>query len=560
MGRSGPLAVVDFIIHEVEGVSQVLERKLGIWSVVIISLSAMLGGPLFVLPAIAMYDLSSGNTMGTGAGIWLAYVLAALVVLPGALSKSELSTAMPTSGGSYVYIERTFGPMFGTIAGLGLWASFMLKSAFALIGFGAYLIVIEPVLPFELTEQSAKTAAIALLGLIVAINVSGVKKVKVVQAPITVTSVIFVVGLCIWALATQPVDWHAPIADTAFGGTWQNLAGTTAFVFISYAGVTKIAAIAEEVKRPGKTLPRGMLLSLLISTVLYGGVAYVLLAVLQPGDLIVNGQPSEAPIHILAVAVGGEWLGIITAIFAILMMVSMALAGTLASSRFPFAMSRDNLLPSALEIVNAKWETPHWSIILTGILMALAIFYLPVEDVAKLASGFKIMIFMVINACVIVLRRVSIAHNWYKPEYLSPLFPVMQLWGIFAGVILLIIMGEKAFIGAGVAIIAGLITYASYGRSRAHPKTTPWETVRLEMRDPDFAEIQRRHIIFHSADIHENGHLNLNEFRHAMRMLEYDLSDFALRNMFHEADVNEDGVIDIDQFLAQFITNEAEGE
>ena len=91
----------------------------------------MLGSGVFVLPAFA------ANTMGDG--IWLAYILAATVVLPAALSKSELASAMPSSGGSYVYLERTFGPFFGTISGIWLWSSFLLKSAFALIGFQAYL-------------------------------------------------------------------------------------------------------------------------------------------------------------------------------------------------------------------------------------------------------------------------------------------------------------------------------------------------------------------------------------------------------------------------------------
>ena len=96
-----PSKLTDRVYKPIEFVSDTLERKLGIVSVVIISLSAMLGSGLFVLPALAMLNLG-------GSGIWLAYVVAALVVLPGALSKSELATAMPTSGGDYIYIERTY--------------------------------------------------------------------------------------------------------------------------------------------------------------------------------------------------------------------------------------------------------------------------------------------------------------------------------------------------------------------------------------------------------------------------------------------------------------------
>ena len=106
-------------------------RSIGLAGVVIISLSAMLPG-IFVTPTFAAEIM--------GPGIWLAFLLAAAVVLPAAISKSELASGMPSSGGSYVFLERTYGPLFGTISGLGLWASFMLKSAFSLIGFSACLL------------------------------------------------------------------------------------------------------------------------------------------------------------------------------------------------------------------------------------------------------------------------------------------------------------------------------------------------------------------------------------------------------------------------------------
>ena len=135
MAKRSPKDLIDFVYRPIEGLSDTLERKLGMFSVVIISLSAMLGSGLFVLPALVMVDMGGGTV--PVAGIWLAYLLAAVAILPAAVSKAELSTALPTSGGSYVYIERTFGPLVGTIAGVGLWGASMLKSAFALIGFKA---------------------------------------------------------------------------------------------------------------------------------------------------------------------------------------------------------------------------------------------------------------------------------------------------------------------------------------------------------------------------------------------------------------------------------------
>ena len=121
MSSSSPITIVKNATDELKNT---LKRTTGLAGVVIISLSAMLPG-IFVTPTFAAEIM--------GPGIWLAYLLAASVVLPGALSKSELASGMPSSGGSYVYLERTYGPLIGTISGLGLCASFLLKSAFALI-------------------------------------------------------------------------------------------------------------------------------------------------------------------------------------------------------------------------------------------------------------------------------------------------------------------------------------------------------------------------------------------------------------------------------------------
>jgi amino acid transporter len=542
-----PSSLIDFVYKPIELVSDTLERKLGMVSVVIISLSAMLGSGLFVLPALAMLDMGGGTT--PVAGIWLAYLLAAVVVLPGALSKGELATAMPSSGGSYVYIERTFGPLIGTISGLGLWANFMLKSAFALIGFKAYLWVLENLLGITINIE---IAALVLLFLIVIINILGVKRIKKVQTPIVLISVLFLFLLCFWAIFTMDLNWGAPFSKAAFGSGWESVAQTAAFVFVAYAGVTKIAAVGGEIKDPGRNIPYGIMFSLLISCLLYVSISIVMVATIEPsGYMMDDGQAREDPIYVFANTVGGEIVGLIAAVLAVITMTSMALAGIMASSRFPFAMARDNLLPEALENVHPKYQTPHLAIIGTGIAMAAAITLLPVHDIAKLASGFKIMIFIVINACVIVLRRASKTHSWYNPEWKSPLYPWIQFFGIIGGVVLIYLMGSKAIIGATACCVLGLITYYSYGKSRAHPMLTPWRTVRTEFTNGDQYEREKRWLVFHTAAAKKShpDYLNESEFVHAMSIIAPHYDAFHVRQLFHEIDFNNDGVVDVDEFL-----------
>jgi len=526
----------------VESLHYSLERSVGLIGVIVISLSSMLGSGLFVLPSLA------GAMVGEG--LWLAYVLAAAVVLPGALSKSELATAMPTSGGSYVYVERTFGPMFGTIAGIGLWASFLLKASFALVGFAAYLAFLTYTMDVEVNIQ---VVTLSLLGIIVILNILGVKKVKAVQTPIVGFAIGLLFVLSIKAAFMSDTDLSSPtVAAFEFGPI--GLAEAAAFVFVAYAGVTKVAAIAEEVKNPARSLPGGILLSLLAATILYTVVAYMLMATLpDQWWLDSDGNTIEDPIRVFAEHVGGNWVAILACILAILTMASMALAGVLAASRFIFAMARDNLLPNSLEKVNSKWETPHWPILITGGVMGAVVILLPVADIAKLASGFKIMIFMVINFCVIVLRRTKRHHPWYKPEYLSPMYPWIQIWGIGAGMVLIIIMGQKAVIGAVAAVVIGLVTYYLYGKKHTSFRPTPFTSFRQQFRSPTSQEVARRKAAFHVADKGGTGHLNLSEFQIALNYLGFPHDEEETKVLFTLiVDIDEDGVLDIEEFLQYF--------
>ena len=567
MRSYGPKDLVGIVLTPIEDSSETLERKIGLFSVVIISLSAMIGSGLFVLPALAMLEMGGGEyPLG---GVWLAYLIAAFLVLPGAISKSELATAMPTSGGSYVYVQRTFGPLVGTIAGLGLWANFMLKSAFALIGFKAYLWVIEDIIGVDINIE---TAAIFLLSIIVIINILGVKKIKKIQAPIVIFSAFYLLSLCAYTALTKDLDWGVVSSSDSFG-SWEDVAATSAFVFVSYAGVTKIAAVGGEIKSPERNIPYGILLSLLFSCLLYVSVTMVMAAAVEPTEYMHGGEhgASEDPVYIFAEAVGGETVGKIAAILAVITMTSMALAGILASSRFPFAMSRDMLLPRFLESVHGKYGTPHWAIIGTGIAMGLAITFLPVHDVAELASGFKIMIFMLINACVIILRSSSDSHAWYDPKWKTPrgLYPLIQLFGIFGGAALLYFMGTKSLIGAGAAVILGTIIFKGYGEKRVGLEITPWNTTRKLLTDPHEVERRRVFAAFHAADTEGNEKLNLEEFIGAFKALGYIVGggpnipddaivvpsasktgpDRLIGDLFHRGDSDEDGLIGIDEFL-----------
>ena len=446
----------------VSDVKSQIKRSLSLIGVIIVTVAASIGAGLFVLPSFAVAIM--------GPGIWLAFLIAGIVFLPGAISKSELSSAMPINGGAYVYVERSFGPLIGTISGLGLWASFLLKSAFALIGFSAYMYAVTNYLDIS---TNTTLVIMAALFLITVLNIFGIKKVKAFQTPILALTTVLILIICIIQLFDANIDFSRPI-DGAFDVSRNDpvlVAESAALVFVAYAGIYKAGAIGGEVKEPEKNLPKGMLISLLLITLLYVVVTFIMMASVDVDTMLnSDGTAREDPIFAFVDAVASTNIGLIMALLAVLTMVSGALSGLLAASRFLFGMAKDSLLPGTFGETNKKFGTPHWAIIITGITMAICIITLPVKDVAKLASGFQIMVIVALNISVIILRSANLNHDWYKPTFKSPLFPWVQLVGTVTGGYLVFIMGEKAIIGAFAAIVIGVATYYTYGEKNYQPK------------------------------------------------------------------------------------------
>ncbi len=436
---------------DVSDTEKKLKKSLTLFDVYSISTGAMFSSGLFLLPGIAAAT--------TGESVFFAYFLAGFLILPAMYAMAELSTAMPKAGGTYYFLDRAMGPLMGTIGGLGSWVAVVFKSAFALVGMGAY-IGLYLQLPFTWT-------AVILAIAFGAINIFGAKETTALQRWLVGTLVGVLVVFTLWGLVAasqSPRGLFAlnPEYDAFFKGGFVGLVSTIGLVFVSYAGLTKVASVAEEVQNPDRNIPLGMTLSLLTATVLYSLGTFVLVKLLEPQDLYASYTPiADAAKEFMNLPFS---LGVIAIVIAaVAAFASTGNAGILSASRYPFAMAKDGLMPARFGKLG-RYQTPTFSILVTVAIMIAVIILFDVESVAKLASAFQLLLFMLVCAAVLVMRESGI--STYKPGFKTPLYPWMPIAGILIGFWLITEMGVLAIGFTGMLTIACVLWYNLYASKR----------------------------------------------------------------------------------------------
>ncbi len=418
-----------------------LQRSLGLRHVFVLSTGGTISAGLFFLPSFAVDK--------AGPSAVLAYLVAGLLALPAMLSVSELSTAMPRAGGLYYFLARALGPAGGTLSGVSTWVSLVMKDAFALVGMSAYLNLI--------VDLPAKPTAICLIAFFTILNIIGSKT----SASLQMGMVAFLLVIMGWYMVAGLPDTNSGLGDfdPFFTSGSGGFIAAIGLVFVSYGGLTKVASIAEEVEDPSRNIPLGVILSLIVSTVIYTVGVLVAVAVVPASDLIED----EAPLHTAAeyfMPTAGAGFVIAAALVAF---AAAANAGILAAARYPMAMSRDGLMHTRfLEL--SKFGTPIWGIILTGAGMAFVVLVFGAGAIAKLASAFVLVKLALVNLAVIVLRSAKISS--YAPGFKTPLYPFTQIIGIAISLYLIVKLGTFPFLLVCVATLATLLWYQFIGAKK----------------------------------------------------------------------------------------------
>lgn len=416
-----------------------LKKELNLLEVFCITTGAMMSSGLFLLPGLAHAR--------AGSAIIISYLLAALLAATGMLSQAELASAMPKAGGTYFYVTRSMGSATGTVYGLITFFALTLKSSFELIGMAAFTHLI--------LDIDIRYIATAFCIVFVTINILGVKEAGKVQIFLVFTIMAALFIYAAWGFPNIKVrnfESFDPKNVTA-------ILSTAGFVFVSYGGLLKIASLAEEVKDPGRVLPLGMILSLLVVVAFYSIVIFVTIGVLDAGVM----DKTLTPISDGAAVFMGPTGGILLSIVAIMAFTSAANAGIMGASRYPLALGRDGLLPGIFGRINRRFRTPHYAILTTGIFMIGALF-LSIDVIVKAASSVLILTYMFSCIANIIMRESRIQN--YQPRFKAPLYPWIQIAGVGGFAFLLYEIGREALAISAALIIGGLAVYWFYGRIR----------------------------------------------------------------------------------------------
>lgn len=427
--------------------SKKLKKTLGAFDVFAIATGAMFSSGLFLLPGLA-----AGIT---GPSVFLAYLVSGILVIPTMLSKAELGTAFPRAGGTYYIIDRTLGPLMGSIGGFGSWLSLVFKSAFALIGMGAYISIFfeVPITPVAITLTIAFGA----------LNIVGAKETSKLQNTLVITLLsvmaFYLVQGFSHLFSLDILDIHRQKFTPFFKDGVQGFFATVGMVFVSYAGLTKVVSVAEEVEDPDKNIPRGMFLSIITAIVVYVAGVFLMTSVLEPEAFYKDLTPVATAGNVFLDWLPGDTGLILVVVAAIAAFASTGNAGIMSASRFPLAMSRDKLVhPNFSKL--GSFETPVYSIVATTGIMVFLLLVFNVKEVAKLASAFKLLLFGLLNLAVIVMRESQIEE--YDPGYKSPLYPWMQMLGMLASGLLIFEMGILSILFTVAITILSVAWYYYY--------------------------------------------------------------------------------------------------
>ncbi|MCF6472975.1 amino acid permease [Nonomuraea sp. MG754425] len=467
---------VEQSIRDTEAPEHQLRKRLTAVDLTVFGIGVIVGTGIFVLTGQVAKETA-------GPAVALSFVVAAVVCGLAALCYAEFASTIPVAGSAYTFSFATLGEFPAWVIGWDLFLELALAAAVVAVGWSGYfaslLASVGLALPASIAGENpvVNVPAVLIVVILTAVLVAGIKLSSRVNLILVITKVavvllVIVAGLFFVkaanyspfipeAVTTERVEGlKAPLIQVLFGVTpvafgVLGIFSAAAIVFFAFIGFDIVATAAEETINPQRDVPRGIIGSLIICTILYVAVSLVVVGMQRYSDL-----STSAPLSDAFISVGHAWLATIISVGAIAGLTTVVLVLLLGQTRVLFAMSRDGLLPRSLAKVDPHFGTPARLTVLIGLVtMALAGF-VSFAELAELVNIGTLFAFVVVSLGVIVLRRT-------RPDlpraFRVPLVPVLPVLAVLACVYLMLNLPVETWLRFVIWMIIGLVVYFGYG-------------------------------------------------------------------------------------------------
>ena len=464
-------------IRDTEESEHQLRKDLSAWDLTVFGIGVIIGTGIFVLTGIAAATKA-------GPAVSLSFVLAGVACALAALCYAEFASTVPVAGSAYTFSYASLGELVAWIIGWDLVLEFALGSAAVAVGWAQYFASVFPIPESISGEGSVNLAAGAIVLLLTAVMIVGVKlssRFNAVMVAIKLAVVFLFIGAGAVKIATSnwspfipppaeaptaanAVETGAPLIQVLFGIEplaygWLGIGFGAAIVFFAFIGFDVVATTAEETRNPQRDMPIGILGSLAICTLLYVIVSLVLTGIVKYTEL-----NTAAPMADALEAVGYDWIASLVSLGALAGLTTVILILMMGQSRVLFAMSRDRLLPGWLSTFHPRFGTPWVISLITGVVVALIATFVPLSTLADMVNIGTLFAFVLVSIGVIVLRRT-------QPDlpraFRTPAVPLIPILAVIACVFLMLNLGTLTWWRFLVWMALGFVVYFLYGYRRS---------------------------------------------------------------------------------------------
>ncbi|MFB7591786.1 amino acid permease [Streptomyces sp. NPDC056169] len=441
-----------------------LRRSLSMWQLTMISIGATLGTGIFVVLGDAAPK--------AGPAVTISFVIAGLTALFSALSYAELAGSVPVSGSSYSYAYATMGELVAWVCGWCLVLEYGVSVAAVAVGWGEYLNeLLDGTLGFTIPEQVSSPMgeggfinlpALVVVLLAMVFLMRGAKesaRINSIMVAVKIVTLLLFIGIGFLGIKGGNYTPLAPLGITG-------ISAGAATLFFSYIGFDAASTAGEEAKNPKRDLPRAIMLSLLIVTVLYVLVAFVAVGAMPWQDF---GSTEAALAQIMTDVSGHTFWGVVLAAGAVVAIASVVFAVLYGQTRILFAMSRDGLVPRVFAKVEAKSGAPRVNVVIVSLFCGTLAAFIPLGKLADATSIGTLFAFGLVNVAVVILRRT-------RPDlprtFKVALFPITPILGLLACGYMMFSLDTATWIVFGGWMVAGLVFYFLYGMRRSRLATS----------------------------------------------------------------------------------------